>query len=333
MEFFPSVGVNQWIAIRDSISSADFCVFVIAGRYGSIVPGMEISWTHREFHEVVRQGKPWIALLHKNIGALPSELVDSEQTKREGLRAFRAELEANGCRYFGDDAELVTGLLTSIAALKRDNRIEGWIPAGRRPVLVQETDFAMSYDSIEIEHIVTLSPSDPDRLDTDYFVKRVVRGNRPFGVKAIAQEFSRTSDAVVFDKTNQPRVELVGGKRSGPGSMRLVPARKTTGASYVQDILFAPPIGLDEVVEVELKAHLPRYKLAFLDDVVRTGINTRLGPVNYDYAVRIVNVPIKLLTMRVFIADETGASPAGPKVGTAEPIDETERPRLVAQGC
>jgi hypothetical protein len=49
MEFFPSTGAGAWAAIEESIDAADFCVFVLAGKYGSIDPYTQISWTHREY--------------------------------------------------------------------------------------------------------------------------------------------------------------------------------------------------------------------------------------------------------------------------------------------
>src|SRR5437016_6071114 len=57
MELFPSMGISQWPIIVESIEEADFCVFITAGRYGSISDDGELSWTHREFREAVRLKK------------------------------------------------------------------------------------------------------------------------------------------------------------------------------------------------------------------------------------------------------------------------------------
>src|SRR4051794_37751074 len=66
MEFFPSTGSDQWSIIAESIEVADFCVFIIAGRYGSRVNDSGIAWTHREYREARRLGKPTVVLMHGN---------------------------------------------------------------------------------------------------------------------------------------------------------------------------------------------------------------------------------------------------------------------------
>jgi hypothetical protein len=333
MEFFPSTGANQWESILESINSADFCVFMIAGRYGSLVPGLDISWTHREFREAVEQGKPIIVLINNNVGRLPADRVESDPQQRERLIAFKQEMEhTTGCRYFGDESELLTGLLGSIAALKRDHRIEGWIPAGKRPVFVQETDFTLTYDLIEVQHVLQPSSTDPTRLDHQYQSRRKIRGNVPEGVKSVIQDFSRTSEALPFGAANQPILTLGDAKRSGPGTVRLAPPRKTVGAAFVQDIVFTPPLGRDEEVDVSLSAFLPEYKFAYLDDLLRASPSTLLGPTTFDFVARQISYPTNLLIMRVFLPEVIGALPAGPRIGRQASVDDAGSADLVSEG-
>lgn len=331
MEFFPSTGANQWESILESISSSDFCVFMIAGRYGSMVPDLGISWTHREFREATTQGKPIIVLIHNNVGQLAADRVESEPVQRERLEHFKREVEeTTGCRYFSDDTELLTGLFTSISALKRDGKIEGWIPAGKRPMFVQETDFTMTYDLIEAEHVLRRSSTDPSKLDDQYTSRRKIRGNLPEGVKSVIQDFSRSSEALPFNSENQPTLTLEEGNRSGPGTVRLAPPRKTIGASFVQDVIFSPPIGRDEQVDISISAYLPSYKFAFMDDLLRAGPGTLLGPTTFDFVARIVSFPTNLLIIRVFLPDSLGALPAGPRIGRQASVDDAGSADLVS---
>jgi hypothetical protein len=210
MEFFPSTGADQWELILESITAADFCLFVVAGKYGSVVPNLGISWTQREYREAVQQGKPIIILLHRDIGQLPALNVEIDEIRRAALESFRVEWQAaHGCRYFLGDAELLNGLNGSVAALKRSGRIQGWMPAGPRPVPLQETDFDRTYELVETDHVFRRSELIPDRLDMSYSARRQVRGNVPEGVARIAQDFTRDSESeLMFDESNTPRVAL-----------------------------------------------------------------------------------------------------------------------------
>lgn len=124
MEFFPSTGANQWGVITESITAADFCLFIIAGRYGSLALDLGISWTHREYREAIRQGKPIIVLLHREVGRIESDRVETVLDLRAALEEFRDEVPGSHvCRYYTDDAELLTGLYASIGALRRDGRM------------------------------------------------------------------------------------------------------------------------------------------------------------------------------------------------------------------
>jgi hypothetical protein len=335
MEFFPSTGADQWHLILESIAAADFCVFIIGGRYGSVAAGAGMSWTHREYREALQQDKPMVILMHGDPAQLPAGSVDLSSASRAALEVFKGELqEAHVCRYFTSAAEILTGLYGSVAALKQSGRIQGWIPAGARPVAVQETDFDRTYELVEAEHLYSRSAMRPDTLDLAYTSRRIVRGNAPEGIRRIAQDFSRDSDiGLAFDDSNQPTVSLVEAARTGQGTARLLEPRKRYGPSYAQDVELVPPLNVDEILDLTLSASVPSYKFAYRDELLLATADTRLGPRTYDYSLRNVSYPTSLLMMRVFLPNELGAVPAGPRTGSATSFDQAATAALFRDGC
>jgi Domain of unknown function (DUF4062) len=116
MEFFPSAGRSQWPIIQDSITAADFCIFIVAGRYGSMSDQPPLSWTRREFREAKERGKPIAAMLHADPSSLPFDRCEPDLRAREQLAEFRAELEAHTvCKYFHNEADLVETVTATVS--------------------------------------------------------------------------------------------------------------------------------------------------------------------------------------------------------------------------
>lgn len=336
MEFFPSTGTGQWSAILDAMEAADFCIFIIGGRYGSIDPVTQLSWTRREYREAVKLGKPRIALLHADISALDPVHRETKPKLKTALLDFRKELESNAlCRYFRNDAELLTALHGSISALRDRSLIEGWIPAGRQPVQVQESDFDRSYESVEIEARVSKATAGSHNTsDMRYISRRVIRCNEEHGLHRLATEFTHDTESVVqFNASNQPTVRLQPDSiRSGQGSIRLLPPRKITGPAFVQDVKFDPPLVLNETAVVTIEAFLPAYRYCYAEDMLAATLNSPMGPRTFETLTREISYPTYLLRMRVFLPNELGCTPVGPKVGRLSWVDDAVSSRLVSDG-
>lgn len=130
MEFFPSAGKTQWPIIVESIEHADFCIFVVAGRYGSISDEPPLSWTHREFREARRREKPIAAIVHTEPFTLPAERVEPETEGRRALADFREEIEkATVYKPYTDMADLVEAASASIRYLQTAGLLNGWVRA------------------------------------------------------------------------------------------------------------------------------------------------------------------------------------------------------------
>lgn len=317
MEFFPSTGRSQWPIIEESIEAADFCVFVVAGRYGTLSDEGGISWTHREFREAARRGKPLIGILHAAPGDLPVNKSESTDEGRAALASFREEIEAHTvCRYYRDDTDLVEALSVCIGALRDEGRIEGWVPAGRNPVVLQETDFDRVYELVEIDWRFVRSTRNPETWDAEYRARRRIMANDPEGLATCTIDFTRETDRQLpFDTSRRPELKLVEFSRSGPGFLTLRPPRKQRGGTFAQEVAFNPSLSPSEVVDFTIEGRLPSYKYGVREDLVKATMDSKIGPRAFDWTSHNVSYPTRRLTICVFLPLALNATPRGPMIG------------------
>ena len=59
MELFPAADDDAWTLIEDVIADSDYYLLIIGGKYGSVDPELEISFTEREYDTAVK-----LSLIH-----------------------------------------------------------------------------------------------------------------------------------------------------------------------------------------------------------------------------------------------------------------------------
>ena len=103
MELFPAADDDAWTLIERVIEASDYYLLVIGGRYGSIDPATELSYTEREFHDAVGAGKPVMAFLHENPDKIPVGKSEKKEDAQAKLVAFRAKVEElKHVKYWGE---------------------------------------------------------------------------------------------------------------------------------------------------------------------------------------------------------------------------------------
>jgi hypothetical protein len=334
MEFFPSTGRTQWSLIAESIQAADFCIFVVAGRYGTISDVKGISWTHREFREAVATGKPVVGILHEKPIGLPADKLEASPEGLEKLWQFRREVEAHTvCQYFSDHADLVDRVASSIAALRDEGRIEGWVPAGRNPVVLQESDFDRIYDMVESHYAFAKSDENPAIWDAHYQGRRTITSQDPDGLPAVAIDFTRETDQELpFASDRHPEMRIVDYDRL-KGSVLLRSPRKSAGGTFVQDVAFNPPLAPGDSVSFQLEAWIRPFKYGRADDLLLATKNSRQGPRALDWTSRNVIYPTRQLMLSAFLPSDLNATPRGPLIGrTGRHIDHEASNRLASDG-
>lgn len=150
MELFPASSREKWEVIKRSIDDSDIFLVILAGRYGSFgkdTDGNEVGYTEMEFDYALSQGKPVIALLHRDLGTLPSSVVDGSGTKeRKMLDAFRKRVQRERViSYWSSRVELGAEVMHSLYVTMRDEgtKLFGWTRLGHS----SQTDFVWMYDT------------------------------------------------------------------------------------------------------------------------------------------------------------------------------------------
>lgn len=126
MELFPATNEDQWSLIKRIIDDSDYYIVILAGRYGSIGP-QGISYTEMEYRYAMETGKPIIAFLHKNKGALPSFRCESSDEGKQKLDEFENLVKKKLCRFWDTPSELGSQVSRSLIRLIKDNPAIGWV--------------------------------------------------------------------------------------------------------------------------------------------------------------------------------------------------------------
>jgi hypothetical protein len=315
MEIFPSTGAGQWSFIKAAIDAADFCVFIVAGSFGSIWED-GVSWTQREFRYARERDKPMVVMVHERPEDLPAVRRETDPARFGALEGFRRELMGDGlnCRTFSDLASLVRGVGTSMTALLHQDHLQGWSRTSSADAAPREADFDRTYELIELSWEFTRSAARPDRWDASYRSRRILSANWNEGLERLEQQFSRDSDLLApFGPATVPRLALVDADctREYGGTIRLGEPRCTTGSVFKQDVLFNPPGRFGERLDVSLVADLPEYKHAYREDLLAATALSRSGPRAFDWASREISFPTRRLVYTAFLPDDLGACPKG----------------------
>lgn len=172
MELFPAADDDAWTLIKKVIDECDYYLLVIGGKYGSIDPLENMSYTQMEYEYAVSQGKPVMAFLHGDPGSLAVRESEVEADRREKLDAFRDKVKAEKHVKYWTNAEGLAGQVAlSFNKFVRLYPATGWIRADR--ATSTESLQALSDARAEIE-----------RLQAEL---RSVRTSPPPGVEGLSQ--------------------------------------------------------------------------------------------------------------------------------------------------
>ena len=72
MEMFPASNRPPWEVIQKHIDLCDVFILIIAGNYGSIIPGEGISFTEKEFNYATMANKSILVFFHIDPSKLPN---------------------------------------------------------------------------------------------------------------------------------------------------------------------------------------------------------------------------------------------------------------------
>lgn len=143
MEMFPASDTDKFDLIKGVIDLCDYYVVIVGGRYGSVDPEAELSYTEMEYDYAVQTGKPVMAFLHGDTGKLPGAKLDLDKDLRDKLDAFRSKAEASRTvKYWSEPGDLKGQVALAMIQVRKSHPAEGWIRASKAMTPETETELA-----------------------------------------------------------------------------------------------------------------------------------------------------------------------------------------------
>jgi hypothetical protein len=170
MELFPAAEDDAWTLIKKVIDECDYYLLVIGGKYGSIDPEENLSYTEMEFNYAVAQKKPVMAFLHGDPDSMPVTSAEVDSDKRARLQAFRESVKSSKHVKYWTSAEGLAGQVAlSFNKFTRLYPSPGWIRADRATSVESMTALADARDEIEklkreLETLRSSAPSGTEAL-------------------------------------------------------------------------------------------------------------------------------------------------------------------------
>lgn len=123
MEAFVASSKEQFEYIKNCINDSDYYIIIVGGRYGSLHPELNLSYTELEFDYAKSVGKPMLCFVCKDLNKCRKK--DSEL---ENIINFRNKVQKElMCTLFNNDIELKDLILTALTREIETNPQIGWI--------------------------------------------------------------------------------------------------------------------------------------------------------------------------------------------------------------
>lgn len=137
MELFSAGNKSQLEVIKKWILESDIYTLILGGRYGTIEPDSQLSYTEIEYRYAIEIDKPFFAIV------LDDEYVDNkvsisgksviEQDNFDKYQAFRKLVLSKVCRICKNESEIIIAILESIIDIQDSKGLVGWIRGDEIP--------------------------------------------------------------------------------------------------------------------------------------------------------------------------------------------------------
>lgn len=132
MELFAAGDESQMAVIRRWIDESDAYLLLLGGRYGSIEPITNKSYTHLEYEYAVEKGKALFALVisdehlaekNKKEGMQVLEMENPQQ-----LKLFKAVVTSKLVKFWSDRRDILLAIMQTLSDFDRRTELIGWVP-------------------------------------------------------------------------------------------------------------------------------------------------------------------------------------------------------------
>ena len=135
MELFSAGDQSQMDVIERWIDESDVFLLILGGRYGSIEPESQKSYTHLEYEYALEKGKALFAVvitkehLNEKITQFGMDVIETRNTDK--LEEFRSLVSSKMVRFWGDSKDIKLAILETLSEFSRREELIGWIPGNQ----------------------------------------------------------------------------------------------------------------------------------------------------------------------------------------------------------
>lgn len=131
MELFTAGDKSQLEIIKKWIDESDVYMLVLGGRYGSVEPASNVSYTELEYDYAVEVGKPVFAVVMEE-AALENRVKSSgtaflERENPKELAQFREKVRTRMCSFFSDEKDIRLCVYESLSDFSQNASLKGWV--------------------------------------------------------------------------------------------------------------------------------------------------------------------------------------------------------------
>ncbi len=131
MELFNAGNESQLTTIQKWINESDVYMLILGGRYGSVDPSQQISYTEIEYKYAVEKGMPVFSVfitdkaLDDKIKRLKKTAIEDKEPKK--LEEFKKLILSKVCRPFDDLKDIKIAVHETLNKFSREYNLSGWI--------------------------------------------------------------------------------------------------------------------------------------------------------------------------------------------------------------
>jgi hypothetical protein len=131
MELFNAGNDSQLITIKKWIDESDVYMLILGGRYGSIDPVQQLSYTEIEYRYALQKEMPVFAVfitdkaLDAKLAILKKDAFEGTEPKK--LKEFKELVLSKICRPFDDLKDIKIAVHETLNKFSREYKLSGWI--------------------------------------------------------------------------------------------------------------------------------------------------------------------------------------------------------------
>ncbi len=131
MELFSAGNESQLEIIKRWIEECDVYMLILGGRYGSLEPNSDLSYTEIEYRYALELGKPCFAIvidesyLNQKVKEQGKDVLELDNPEK--YKAFKKFVLSKVCRFFSNESDIKLAILESISDIQLRYKLTGWI--------------------------------------------------------------------------------------------------------------------------------------------------------------------------------------------------------------